>query len=42
MGTNYPNEIDILSLAGTYGLRLGEQSDSQNGTEKQPLLCYQS
>ena len=29
MGTNYPKEIDILSLSGAYGLRVCEQSDSQ-------------
>ena len=28
MGTNYPKEIDILSLSGAYGLRVCEQSDS--------------
>ena len=29
MDTNYPKEIDILSLSGAYGLRLGEQNDSR-------------
>ena len=34
MGTNYLKEIDILSLSGAYGLRLGEQSDSRIGNGK--------
>ena len=34
MGTNYPKEIDILSLSGAYGLRVCEQSDSHFGCNR--------